>query len=139
MTDLTTTTPDLTPWENRVQDTRGRVDAIGPQPSPGSLVDNLLCACATIDLVDEDETRPDADEDELLHGAAMCGRWASADLTPSYADALDVFAALVREVDAGRALIAAMPATDRKTAAVDALALARDVLDDAYRRMGAGL
>lgn len=46
-------------------------------------------------------------------------------------DPVDVFAQLVREVDAGRALVSMTPAGDQRRAALDALALARDVLDDA--------
>ena len=46
-------------------------------------------------------------------------------------DPVDVFAKLVREVDAGRALVTMTPAGEQRRAALDALALARDVLEDA--------
>lgn len=50
---------------------------------------------------------------------------------PEQIDARDVFAKLVAEVDAGRALVAMTPLGERHRAAVDALTLARCVLDDA--------
>lgn len=46
-------------------------------------------------------------------------------------DPVDVFARLVREVDAGRTLVELQPRDQLRDAALDALALARDVLDDA--------
>lgn len=51
-------------------------------------------------------------------------------------DPVKVFANLVREVDAGRALIAMTPLGERHRAAADALALARDVLADARDMLG---
>lgn len=46
-------------------------------------------------------------------------------------DPVDVFAKLVREVNAGLALVELQPRDQRRDAALDALVLARDVLDDA--------
>lgn len=51
-------------------------------------------------------------------------------------DAVELFAQLVREVDAGRALVCMTPLGERHRAAVDALALARDVLADARDLLG---
>ena len=51
-------------------------------------------------------------------------------------DPVAVFANLVLEVDAGRALVAMTPLGERHRAAADALALARDVLADARDMLG---
>lgn len=55
-------------------------------------------------------------------------------LLAEHVDPLDVFNKLVREVDAGRVLVQLVTTpNDRRRAALDALNLARDVLDDARR------
>lgn len=51
-------------------------------------------------------------------------------------DAAAVFTQLVREVDAGRALVAMTPPGQQHRAAIDALALCRDVLTDARDLFG---
>lgn len=61
----------------------------------------------------------------------MTDHTAPLDIDPS-----DVFAKLVREVDAGRALLAMTTTPEAKRrAAADALALARDVLEDAREQL----
>lgn len=58
------------------------------------------------------------------------------ELAPPRPDPGAVFAKLVREVDAGRALVEQAGANSRRLAALDALALARDVLTDARDLFG---
>lgn len=66
------------------------------------------------------------------HDSARCADVGGACRTALDLDPVDVFGKLVREVDAGRALVTmTQPASDKRRAALDALTLARDVLDDA--------
>ena len=66
------------------------------------------------------------------HDSSACARAGGACRQPLDLDPLDVFGKLVREVNAGTALVTmTMDAGEQRRAALDALALARDVLEDA--------
>lgn len=79
-------------------------------------------------------TLPNHDSDQCAQAGGACAPARHVG-QPLDLDPVDVFAKLVREVDAGRALVTMTPAGDQRRAALDALTLARDVLDDARQML----
>lgn len=72
----------------------------------------------------------------LIEAQGQLVRASQPPLLAELVEPVDLFAKLVREVEAGQALIAlAMTEHEQRMGALDALALARDVLDDARREL----